>query len=107
MGPGSGSGRPASRSESVDVVQADAVGLDNFDKFPAVLFILQAAIEESLGITANGGQRCAEFVRYIGDEIAFDPFQVLFRGDVVEDRDGAAESTVGQQRGVDVEGPAG
>ena len=90
-----------------DVVQADAVGLDDFHKFAPVFAILQAAIQQRFGVTANGGERSAEFVRYVGDEIAFDALQVLFRRDVVENGDGAAESAVGQQRSVDVEGPAG
>ena len=51
--------------------------------------ILQRAIEQRFGVAANGGERRAQFVRDVGDEILAHALQTLQFGDVVQDGEGA------------------
>ena len=47
-------------------------------------------VEQRLDVAADGGQRRAQLVRDVGDEVAADPIGAAQVGDVVQDEHGAA-----------------
>ena len=67
------------------------VAIDHLEEFPA-LFRLDRLFHQRFDISADRGQRRAQLVRHVGDEIAphaVDPPQIA---DVVEHEDGAVPS---------------
>ena len=73
-----------------DIVQTDAVRADDLQKFAIVLLVLQGPVQQRLRISLNGGERRAQFVRDVGDEILADALQPLQVADVVQDGEAAA-----------------
>ena len=66
--------------------------------------IVGAEVEESFGVSLNRGQRGAELVGDVGNEIAAGFFDALGLGQIAQHSDGAA---IGQRGGGDIEGAAG
>ena len=83
---------------------AGSVLADDFQKLAVGSGIFGAEVEESFGVSLNGSQGSAEFVRDVGNEIAASFFDALGFGEIAEHGDGAA---IGQGSGGDVEGAAG
>ena len=61
-------------------------------------------VEQGFDVAGDGGERGAELVGDVGDEVALGALDLLDAGDVVEDGDGAA---AGHGGGVDLEDAAG
>src|SRR5215472_19099807 len=57
-----------------DIVQPNAIGLNDFYESSPVLMILEASVQQRLCIPGNRGERCSELVRDIGHKVAFGPF---------------------------------
>ena len=86
-----------------DVVQSHRVRLNDFDELPVVLLVLQAAVQQGLGVTLDRRQRRTELVRDVGDEILAHAFQALEVGDVMQNRDGASAGAQLERRRLHLE----
>ena len=86
-----------------ETVHAAGVLENDGHEFAGVIGHLHLVFEEGLDVAGDRGERSAEFVGDVGDEIAAGFFGALDFGDVMEDGDGSA---IGRGRGADFKGAA-
>ena len=67
-----------------------AVAPDDLQKPPACLSVIGRSVEQRLDVAADRGQRRAQLVRDVGDEVAPDLIGAPQIGDVVQDEHGTA-----------------
>lgn len=84
---------PASMREFQEIVsqarQTSGMIPNDFDEMAVIFLVFEGAGEKRFSETLNSGERSAEFVGNVGDEVSSHLFEAAKVRDFVEDNDGS------------------
>ena len=78
------------------------MGLNDLDEAPVIVLVLERALEQGLGVPANGRQGSAQLVGDVGHKVLAHALQALEVGDIVQDGQGARAGRRLERRGLNL-----